>query len=67
MENEEMNRFPLIGDKFPELAVQTTEGKKKIPGDYSGKWVVLFSHPADYTPVCTFAVSYVLRTTSAKC
>ena len=53
MENEEMNRFPLIGDKFPELAVQTTEGKKKIPGDYSGKWVVLFSHPADYTPVCT--------------
>lgn len=53
MENEEMNRFPLIGDKFPEMTVQTTEGKVKLPGEYSGKWVVLFSHPADYTPVCT--------------
>ncbi|MBS3808116.1 MAG: peroxiredoxin [Bacteroidales bacterium] len=53
MENEELNRFPLIGDKFPEMTVQTTEGKVKLPGDYSGKWVVLFSHPADYTPVCT--------------
>ena len=53
MENEEMNRFPLIGDKFPEMTVQTTEGKVNLPGDYSGKWVVLFSHPADYTPVCT--------------
>ena len=53
MENEEMNRFPLIGDKFPEMTVQTTEGKIKLPGDYSGKWVVLFSHPGDFTPVCT--------------
>ena len=53
MDNEEMNRFPLIGDKFPEMRVQTTEGKVNLPGDYSGKWVVLFSHPADYTPVCT--------------
>jgi len=53
MDNEEMNRFPLIGDKFPEMTVQTTEGKVNLPGDYSGKWVVLFSHPADYTPVCT--------------
>jgi peroxiredoxin (alkyl hydroperoxide reductase subunit C) len=53
MENQEMHSFPLIGDKFPDMAVQTTEGKKKIPGDYSGKWLVLFSHPADYTPVCT--------------
>jgi len=53
MENQEMQSFPLIGDKFPHMAVQTTEGKKKIPGDYNGKWVVLFSHPADYTPVCT--------------
>ncbi len=50
---EEMNSFPLIGDKFPEMEVQTTEGKIKLPEDYKGKWVVLFSHPADYTPVCT--------------
>lgn len=51
--NEEVNTFPLIGDKFPEMKVQTTEGVKNLPGDYKGKWVVLFSHPADYTPVCT--------------
>jgi peroxiredoxin (alkyl hydroperoxide reductase subunit C) len=49
----ETNGFPLIGDKFPELNVQTTHGMKNIPGDYEGKWIVLFSHPADFTPVCT--------------
>lgn len=51
--NEETHSFPLIGDKFPEMEVQTTEGKVKLPEDYKGKWVVLFSHPADFTPVCT--------------
>jgi peroxiredoxin (alkyl hydroperoxide reductase subunit C) len=49
----ERNEFPLIGDKFPEMEVQTTQGMKKLPGDYAGKWMVLFSHPADFTPVCT--------------
>ncbi len=53
MENQEKNSFPLIGEKFPELKVQTTHGKKNIPQDYAGKWFVLFSHPADFTPVCT--------------
>ncbi|MBG0774970.1 MAG: peroxiredoxin [Desulfovibrionaceae bacterium] len=47
------SRFPLIGEKFPEMEVVTTHGAKKLPGDYAGKWFVLFSHPADYTPVCT--------------
>ncbi len=47
------NSFPLIGDKFPDIKVQTTHGMKNLPGDYKGKWLVLFSHPADYTPVCT--------------
>lgn len=51
--NEEVKKFPLIGDKAPNLKVQTTHGEKIIPGDYRGKWVVLFSHPADFTPVCT--------------
>ncbi|MCF2139241.1 MAG: peroxiredoxin [Candidatus Lokiarchaeota archaeon] len=49
----ETNSFPLIGDKFPELKVQTTHGMKNLPGDYKGKYFVLFSHPADFTPVCT--------------
>ncbi len=47
------NRIPLIGDPMPELKVTTTRGKKTLPGDYAGKWFVLFSHPADFTPVCT--------------
>jgi len=45
--------LPLIGDRFPELQVNTTHGVKKLPGDYTGKWFVLFSHPGDFTPVCT--------------
>lgn len=46
-------KMPLIGDAFPEMQVQTTHGMKKLPGDYKGKWFILFSHPADFTPVCT--------------
>mgnify|MGYP006273041695 FL=1 len=49
----EENAMPLIGDKFPELEVQTTHGVKNLPEDYEGEWFVLFSHPADFTPVCT--------------
>ncbi len=45
--------MPLLGDKFPEFEVQTTHGKLKLPEHFSGKWYVLFSHPADFTPVCT--------------
>ena len=45
--------MPLIGDKFPEMQVQTTQGKKKLPDEFKGKWFILFSHPADFTPVCT--------------
>jgi len=49
---EEKN-MPLIGDKFPKIKVQTTKGKREIPDDFKGKWFILFSHPADFTPVCT--------------
>jgi len=45
--------MPLIGEKFPQLEVQTTQGKVKLPDAYAGKWFVFFSHPADFTPVCT--------------
>ncbi len=47
------NRIPLIGEKFPELKVMTTHGVMNLPQAYSGKWFILFSHPADFTPVCT--------------
>jgi peroxiredoxin (alkyl hydroperoxide reductase subunit C) len=54
--------IPLIGEKFPEIVVETTHGVKKLPDDYKGKWLVLFSHPADFTPVCTTEfVGFALR------
>lgn len=45
--------IPLIGERLPTISVNTTFGPKKLPDDYAGKWLVLFSHPADFTPVCT--------------
>jgi peroxiredoxin (alkyl hydroperoxide reductase subunit C) len=53
MEQTTRKGIPLIGEKMPSMEVQTTHGMKKIPEDYKGKWIVLFSHPADFTPVCT--------------
>lgn len=48
-----MDRMCLIGDAFPEMEVVTTQGTMKLPQDMKGKWFVFFSHPADFTPVCT--------------
>lgn len=45
--------MPLIGDQAPAFEAETTQGKIRFPEDYKGKWVVLFSHPSDFTPVCT--------------
>ncbi len=45
--------MPLLGEKAPEFKALTTKGEIEFPKDYEGKWVVLFSHPADFTPVCT--------------
>lgn len=53
MSEETRSGIPLIGEKMPEMEVQTTHGMINIPKDYAGKWLVLFSHPADFTPVCT--------------
>ena len=50
---EEYNRLPLIGDKAPAFQALTTNGTIHFPEDYEGKWVLFFSHPSDFTPVCT--------------
>ena len=41
-----------LGQKAPDFTVNTTKGPVSL-SDYKGKWVLLFSHPADFTPVCT--------------
>ena len=54
MSTEELfNKIPLIGEKAPQFEVNTTIGKINFPDHYKGKWVVFFSHPGDFTPVCT--------------
>ena len=48
-----LTRLPLIGDKAPAFKALTTTGTVHFPEDYAGKWVLFFSHPSDFTPVCT--------------
>ncbi len=53
--NEETTSYsmPLIGDKAPAFTALTTQGTVNFPEDFKGKWVLFFSHPSDFTPVCT--------------
>jgi len=51
-EEQNINSLPRIGEKAPDFTAQTTHGEISLQ-DYQGKWLVLFSHPSDFTPVCT--------------
>lgn len=57
MEEQTINIMPRIGDKAPDFEAVTTKGKIKFSDYAKDKWVVLFSHPADFTPVCTTEMS----------
>ena len=49
----QIHSMPRIGDKAPSFNASTSQGNIRFPEDYAGKWKILFSHPADFTPVCT--------------
>ena len=46
-------RIPLIGEDAPSFTAASTNGEITFPGDFGNKWKILFSHPADFTPVCS--------------
>lgn len=52
-QNASETRIPLLGEMAPEFTAQTTLGKINFPEDYQMKWKIIFSHPADFTPVCS--------------
>ncbi|MCW0201460.1 MAG: peroxiredoxin [Rhodanobacter thiooxydans] len=52
MDNTQQSTFPRLNEPAPAFSARTTHGDRKLE-DYRGKWLILFSHPADFTPVCT--------------
>jgi peroxiredoxin (alkyl hydroperoxide reductase subunit C) len=56
-QQEQINYMPRIGDDAPDFDAMTTKGMIKFSDYAPGKWIVMFSHPADFTPVCTTEMS----------
>lgn len=54
---ENMIKMPVIGDTAPDFDAVTTTGPMKFSDYNKGNWIILFSHPADFTPVCTTEMS----------
>lgn len=59
--NNNVNTMPRIGDSAPDFEAVTTTGKLKFSDYNKDSWVILFSHPADFTPVCTTELSEFAR------
>lgn len=53
LNSKRKSRLPLLGDKAPSFRAKSTQGFINFPKDYKGSWVIFFSHPSDFTPVCT--------------
>ncbi len=60
MPDSEFTTLPRIGDPAPDFEAVTSRGPVRL-ADYAGKWLMLFSHPADFTPVCTTEISAFAR------
>jgi peroxiredoxin 2/4 len=52
-QDKSRNSYPMLGDDAPSFTAESTNGTVNFPADYNFKWKILFSHPADFTPVCT--------------
>jgi len=52
-QNKNADRIPMIGDFAPAFTAETTNGKLNFPGDFGDSWKIIFSHPRDFTPVCS--------------
>ena len=57
LQETQVNTMPRIGDMAPDFEAVTTKGKIKFSNFAKDKWIVMFSHPADFTPVCTTEMS----------
>ncbi|MFN4144864.1 MAG: peroxiredoxin [Runella sp.] len=53
----QVTQMPRIGDQAPDFEAMTTTGKLRFSEYNKGSWVIFFSHPADFTPVCTTEMS----------
>ncbi len=50
---QKSSKIPLIGSEAPSFTTNSTQGKMEFPNDFGKSWKILFSHPQDFTPVCS--------------